>query len=140
MTKINLREFYPWYKVDTYVDVPDEVAEELWAGRRAEHAQKSKIAYHKAYYSLDCDDGIEHSACHMEPSPETLLLQQEQTEALCQALNTLSEKQGLRVDACIICGMSYRAVARAEGVDKSAVRESVRAGLKHMRNYLKKVL
>lgn len=95
MTKINLREFYPWYKVDTYVDVPDEVAEELQAGRRAEHAQKSKIAYHKAYYSLDCDDGIEHSVCRMEPSPEALLLQQEQTEALCQALNTLSEKQGL---------------------------------------------
>ncbi len=140
MTKINLREFYPWYKEDTYVDVPDEVAETLRAGRRAEHAQKHKIAYHKAYYSLDCDDGIEYSACRMEPSPEALLLQQERTEALCQALNTLSEKQGLRVDACIICGMSYRAVARAEGIDKSSVRESVRVGLKHMRNYLKKVL
>ena len=140
MTTINLREFYPWYIEDQLIEVSDEVAEELRAGRRAEHVQKHKIAYHKAYYSLDCDDGIECSACRMEPSPEALLLQQEQTEALCQALNTLSEKQGSRVDACMICGMSFRAVARVEGVDKSAVRESVRAGLKHMRNYLKKVL
>ena len=31
MTKINLREFYPWYLADEFVDVSDEVAAELWA-------------------------------------------------------------------------------------------------------------
>ena len=44
------------------------------------------------------------------------------------------------MDACVILGKSYREVARIEGVDKSSVRESVRAGLENMKKYLKKVL
>ena len=31
MTKINLREFYPWYLADEFVDVSDEVTAELRA-------------------------------------------------------------------------------------------------------------
>ena len=34
MTTINLREFFYWYKVDEYIEVSDEVAEELRADRR----------------------------------------------------------------------------------------------------------
>ena len=59
--------------------------------------------------------------------------------ALWNALNTLPEIQGRRVDACIIEGKSYREVAEAEGVHKSSVQESVRSGLENMRKYLKKV-
>lgn len=140
MTKINLREFYPWYRVDTYVDVPDEVAEELRASRKAEAAHQRQTTRYKAQYSLDCDDGIDYAACMNTPTPPELLERKELFIHLWNALNTLPELQGRRVDACIICGMSYRAVARAEGVDKSSVRESVRTGLKHMRDYLKKVL
>lgn len=29
MTTINLRSYYPWYKHDEYIEVPDEVAAEL---------------------------------------------------------------------------------------------------------------
>lgn len=138
MTTINLREFYPWHTSEELVEVTDEVAEALRAGKRAEHAQKHKISYHKAYYSLDYHDGVEHAVCRREPSPEELLLWQETTEALCQALNTLPEKQGLRVEACVILGMSYRARARAEGVDKTSVRKSVLSGLAAMKQYLGK--
>ena len=29
MTTINLKDFYAWYTHDEYIEVPDEVAEEL---------------------------------------------------------------------------------------------------------------
>ena len=90
-------------------------------------------------YSLDCDDGIEYSACLSEPTPQELLERMERFCALWNALNTLPEIQGRRVDACIIEGKSYREVAEAEGVHKSSVQESVRSGLENMRKYLKKV-
>ena len=34
MTTINLKDFYSWYTHDEYIDVPDEVAEELKADKR----------------------------------------------------------------------------------------------------------
>ena len=34
MTTINLKEFYPWYDHDEYIEVPDGVAEELRADKR----------------------------------------------------------------------------------------------------------
>ena len=38
----------------------------------AEAAYAERVRYNKAYYSLDCDDGIEYSACVHEPSPQEL--------------------------------------------------------------------
>ena len=57
---------------------------------------------------------------------------------LWNALNSLPEIQGRRVDAHFILGMTYREIAQAEGVDKSSVRESVLGGLKSMKKYLQK--
>ena len=68
MTTINLKDFYYWYLTDVLVEVPDEVAEELIASKRREAAHAERVRYNKAYYSLDCDDGIEYSACLHEPS------------------------------------------------------------------------
>ena len=53
-----------------------------------------------------------------------------------QALNSLPEIQGRRVDAHLILGKSYRQIAREEGVDKSAVRCSVKCGIERMKKYL----
>ncbi len=58
---------------------------------------------------------------------------------LWNALNSLPEIQGRRVDAHFILGMTYREIAQAEGVDKSALRCSVLCGLANMRKYLKKI-
>lgn len=69
MTTINLKDFYPWYTHDEYISVSDEVAAELLESRRHEAAHAERVRYNKAYYSLDCDDGIECSACLHEPSP-----------------------------------------------------------------------
>ena len=67
MTTINLKDFYYWYLTDELVEVPDEVAEELMASKRREAAHAERVRYNKAYYSLDCDDGIEYSACLERP-------------------------------------------------------------------------
>ena len=138
MTTINLRDFYPWYKEDQYIEVSDEVAEELRAGKRSEAAHQRRVTRNRAQYSLDCDDGIEYSACLHEPTPQELLDRTELFYHLWNALNTLPEIQGRRVDAHFILGMSYREIAQAEGVDKSAVRNSVLCGLKSMKKYLRK--
>ena len=55
---------------------------------------------------------------------------------LWNALNSLPEIQGRRVDAHLILGKSYRQIAREEGVDKSAVRCSVKCGIERMKKYL----
>ena len=136
MTTINLKDFYPWYTHDEYTEVSDEVAEELMASRRREAAHTERARYNKAYYSLDCDGVIEYSACLHEPSPQELMDRKELFFRLWNALNSLPEIQGRRVDAYLILGKSYRQIAREEGVDKSAVRHSVESGIKQMKKYL----
>ena len=136
MTTINLKDFYPWYTHDEYIEVSDEVAEELRASRRREAAYAERVRYNKAFYSLDCDDGIEYSVCLHEPTPQELLERVDLFVRLWNALNSLPEIQGRRVDAHLILGMSFRQIARKEGVDKSAVRCSVKCGIERMKKYL----
>ena len=93
MTTINLKDFYYWYLTDELVEVPDEVAEELIASKRREAAHAERVRYNKAYYSLDCDDGIEYSACLHEPSPQELMDRKELFFRLWNALNSLPEIQ-----------------------------------------------
>ena len=138
MTIINLKEFFYWYKTDEYIEVTDEVAEELRADKRFEAAHAERVRYNKAFYSLDCDDGIEYSACLHDPTPQELLDRVEVFVQLWNALNSLPEIQGRRADAHLILGKSFRRIAREEGVDKSAIRDSVYCGLESMKKYLRK--
>ena len=140
MTMINLRDFYPFYIADEFIEVTDEVAEELRADKLYEAAHQRRVTRNKAQYSLDCDDGIEYSTCVHEPSPQELLERKERFYHLWNALNSLPETQGRRVDACVILGKSYRVVALSEGVDKSSIRESVKSGLEQMKKYLRNLL
>ena len=133
MTTINLRDFYPWYIQDQFINVSDEVAAELLAVKRYEVAHQRRITRNKAQYSLDCDDGIEYSACLSEPTPQELLERKETFCRLCRALNSLPEVQGRRIDACIILEKSVKEVAEAEGVCEDTVRQSIKRGLERMR-------
>ena len=140
MTTINLKDFYSWHTHDEYIEVSDEVAAELRADKLYEAAYQRRIIRNKAQYSLDCDDGIEYSACLSEPTPQELLERMDRFCHLWNALNSLPEIQGRRVDAHLILGKSYREIARDEGVDKSAVRSSVLCGIEAMKKYLRKNL
>ena len=136
MTTINLKDFYPWYTHDDYIEVSDEVAKEFIASKRREAAHAERVRYNKAFYSLNCDDGIEYSACLHEPSPQELMDRKELFFRLWNSLNSLPEIQGRRVEAHLIFSKSFRQIAREEGVDKSAVRHSVESGIKQMKKYL----
>lgn len=140
MITINLKDYYSWYMTDEHIEVSDEVAAELRASKLAEAAYAERVRYNKAYYSLDCDDGIEYSACVHEPSPQELVERMERFYHLWNALNSLPEIQGRRVDAHLILGKTYREIAREEGTDKSVVRRSVLRGLETMKKYLRKNL
>ena len=137
MTTINLKDFYYWYTQDQFIEVTEEVAEALRASVRYEAAYQRRLTRHKAQYSLDCEDGIEYSACLHEPSPQELMDRKELFYRLWNALNSLPEIQGRRVEAHLIFGKSFRQIAREEGVDKSAVRCSVRCGIERMKKYLR---
>ena len=138
MTTINLKDFYYWYTQDQFIEVTEEVAEALRASVRYEAAYQRRLTRHKAQYSLDCEDGIEYSACLHEPTPQELLGRMELFIRLWNALNSLPGAQGRRVDACVILGKTYSEVAEAEGVHESAVRRAVERGLENMKKYLKK--
>ena len=137
MTTINLKDFYYWYTQDQFIEVTEEVAEAPRASVRDEAAYQRRPTRHKAQYPLDCEDGIEYSACLHEPSPQELMDRKELFFRLWNALNSLPEIQGRRVDAHLILGKSYRQIAREEGVDKSAVRCSVKCGIERMKKYLR---
>ena len=115
MTTINLKDFYYWYTQDQFIEVTEEVTR------------------HKAQYSLDCEDGIEYSACLHEPTPQELLERMELFIRLWNALNSLPEIQGRRIDAHIILGISIKAIAEAEGVHEESVRQSIKRGLERMK-------
>ena len=59
---INLRDFYPYYTCDAFVEVSDEIGAVLLESKREEKNYIDRLGYHKAYYSLDRGDGIENDA------------------------------------------------------------------------------
>ena len=120
----------------TFPDVPADA----WYAGYVSYLTRYGVAvgYNKAFYSLDCDDGIEYSACLHEPTPQELLDRVDLFVRLWNALNSLPEIQGRRVDAHLILGKNIRQIAREEGVSKSAVRDSIHGGLESMKKYLRK--
>ena len=136
MTTINLKDFYYWYTQDQFIEVTEEVAEALRASVRYEAAYQRRLTRHKAQYSLDCEDGIEYSACLHEPTPQELLERMELFIRLWNALNSLPEIQGRRIDAHIILGKNIKEIAEAEGVHEESVRQSIKRGLLFERLYI----
>ena len=138
MKTINLRDFYPWYTSDEFVEVSDEIADELLADKRYQKAHRRRVYRNKAQYSLDAGDGIENEACYINLSPHEIHERQIMRCRLCRALNSLPETQGRRIDAHYILGMSQKDIAEAEGVSNGSVCVSIQRGLAAMKNYLKK--
>ena len=63
MAIINLRDYYPFYTSDYFMEVPEDVVEMFKEFDRKEAAYRLRTYRHKAYYSLDRNDGIEHHDC-----------------------------------------------------------------------------
>lgn len=133
MTTINLREFYYWYRTNEYIEVSDEVACLLRAGKQEDVNHWRRMKRNKANYSLNTEGGIEHEICEHEPSPDMVLDLMEQYRRLCCALNALPEVQGRRVYLHYLLNITQTEIAAAEGVSVNAVNISIQRGLDAMK-------
>lgn len=87
MTIINLRDYYPFYTCDCFVNVTEEVANLLKQADTQEATYQRRVRRYKAYYSLDVDNGIENSVLFTVQTPEELYERKLTMEQLYTALN-----------------------------------------------------
>lgn len=140
MKKINMRDYYPFYNSDYFVDVPDEVVSLFDEFERREAAYRLRTYRHRAYYSLDREDGIEHDALFVALSPWEVYERNVTMKELESALASLPDKQATRIYNHFILGASKSEIARAEGVSEKVVRISIERGLCSMEKFLKKFI
>ena len=135
MATINLRDFYPDYTEDCFVEVPDELAEQMLQWERDERAQQRKKYWHHAHYSLDCGDGIERQVLFIVDSLDVHYERMLTFKQLHAVLSSLPDKQAKRIYAHYFLGLSKAEIARAEGVGREAIGESIQRGLRKIQEY-----
>jgi RNA polymerase sigma-70 factor (ECF subfamily) len=140
MAIINLRDYYPFYTSDCFMEVSEEVAEMFKEFDRKEAAYRLRTYRHKAYYSLDRDDGLEHEAVFVALSPHELYERKVTMQELHAAIASLPNKQAKRIYAHFILGMTKQDIARAEGVHEKVVRVAIERGLRRLEKILKNSL
>ena len=138
MTTINLRELYPWYTEDAFIEVSDEVAAFLEEDKRLQVNYTQYIRDNKAFYSLDAGDGIEAEALNLPEQPDEALERMELERLLKEALAQLTETQRRRLLVSVLNDESNQRIAALESVDESAVRRSIQRGLAALKKILKK--
>ena len=122
MKRINLRDYYPFYTSDCFVEVPNEVAALLREFEEHEAAYRMRIYRHKAFYSLNRNDGIQRDAMFRDMLPDELCEHRVTLERLYAALASLPDKQAKRIYAHYFLGLSKAKIAQAEGVNVNAVK------------------
>ena len=143
MQTINLKQYYPFCKEDIFVEVSDEIVEAFLLDKRAEAARERKMFRYKAFYSLDCNDGIENAAIGWaQPSPEDHLIEKEELaeyeeliRRLYEAISSLPPMQARRVHARYMLGMKVKDIAAMEGITPSQAGKSIHAALRGLRRY-----
>ena len=137
MIRINLRDYYPHYRTDCFIEVDEAVAEVLKELDCKEASYQRYVRRYKAYYSLDVDNGIHRSILLAVAAPEEIYEQEWMTEELYKAIDSLPKKQAARICAHFLLGLAKSEIARVEGVHESSVRESIRRGLERLADILK---
>ncbi len=138
MKKIKLHDEYPWYKEESYIEVSDEIAQAIAEFVRIEKAQKEKIRYHRAFYSLDAGDGIENDIVFVSASPQEIYERKVTQKEIYKAIQMLTEKQAKRIYARYFQDMTVTEIARAEHTSVMAVSKSINKALKKIEGILKK--
>ena len=110
------------------------------SSERAEVAYHLRKYRHKAYYSLNRGDGIEHDILFVSLSPSEIYERKVTVEQLHAAIAALPDKQAKRIYAHYFLGMSKAEIARAEGVAVNAVKDAISRGLKNIGRFLKKTM
>ena len=137
MKRINLRDYYPFYTSDCFVEVSDEVAAVLHNCKLYEAAYRMRTYRHRAFYSLDRDDGIQRDALFRDMLPDEFCEHRVTLERLYAALASLPDKQAKRIYAYYFLGLSKAAIARSEGVSRNQISRSINKALQRMKKSLK---
>ena len=141
MQTINLKQYYPFCKEDIFLEVSDEIVEAFLLDKRAEAARERKMFRYKAFYSLDCNDGIENAAIGWaQPSPEDYMIELEEQAAqedvirqLYEWLDDLTPVQRRRIYARYMLGMKISDIAALEQITPGQASDSIRGGIKKLR-------
>ena len=139
MAIINLRDYYPFYTSDYFMEVPEDVVEMFKEFDRKEAAYRLRTYRHKAYFSLDYDINVEHEAMVLVLTPADIFEQKEENARLYEALASLPEKQRNRITSHFLLGMSLSDIAKSEGTGVSSVHEGIQRGLRRLKKILEKM-
>ena len=137
MTTINLRELYPWYTEDTFIEVSDEVAAFLEEDKRLQINYAQYIRDNKAFDSRDAGDGIEADALNRPEQPDEALERMELERTMREALAQLTETQRRRLLASVLDKMTAVEISAAESVSKASVGESINRAIVRLEKILR---
>jgi len=138
MAVINLRKYYDFYTDDEFVEVTDEIANEMQKWERTESSNQRKRRRYRDYYSLSFNEGMDSKAVFTALSPDEAFERTISRNQLSTALSSLTQKQATRIRAYYIEGISKTRIATAEGVSQMAVGLSIKNGLRQLKKYFKK--
>ena len=136
MARINLRDIYPHYKGDSFVDIPNEILKEIEDCERKEKTYRRYLRYYNVLLLGDVELCNEHELFDMSYVPHDVYEKTTMSAFLHRAVAQLPDKQAKRIYAHFFLGMSNSEIARAEDVDESSVRESIGSGLRKLKKIL----
>ena len=138
MAKVNLKDLYPHYRVDIFIEIPDDVLEVIKEHERLDETYKRYARRFNANFSFDVENPrkLESAVMDKPVMPDEAFEKKVMQAFLYQAIAQLSDKQASRLFSHFFLGQSYAAIATAEGVYESAVRASVERGVRKIRKYL----
>ena len=136
MVTIKLNSYYPHLTERITMEVSDEIAVTLSIGGRCCDSYKRRKREHDEC-SLDSTPSFEANVTRPPLTPEEVMEQAEEQDALYLALDQLPPVQARRVYAHYILGKSKTDIAKAENVSENAVRDSISRGMETMKNILK---
>ena len=136
MATIKLNSYYPHLTERITMEVSDEIAVTLSIGGRCCDSYKRRKREHDEC-SLDGTPGFEANVTRPLLTPEEIMEQAEEQDALYLVLDQLPPVQARRIYAHYILGKSKTDIARAENVSENAIRDSISRGMETMKNILK---
>ena len=135
--RINLKDFYPFYPKDEFMDIPDDLAAELFQWERDDRSHKRKSRRQNAYFSLDRDDGTEKQVSFVSRSLEEEYELRITKDELGRVMSRLPRSQADRIYAHCMDGVSISDIAHAEHISIAAVSRSISRGKRRIKNLLK---
>ena len=130
MKTINLKDYYPYYRKDSFIELSDEIVAAMKPYGTEDQTQW-RIRRRYKVYSLDVDR-TENGVIFTALSPCELYERKLTYQELHSAIANLPDKQAKRIYAHFFLRMSMSEIAKAENVSKAAIGSSISRALKQI--------